>query len=145
MKKELGMKYFSEGYNCAQSVMLAFAKELNLSEEESAKIASPFGGGMGRMREVCGAVSGMFMVLGRIEGYGKPNPLAQKDLYTSVQKLAEEFKSESGSIVCKELLGLDNKEKDPTPSPRTERYYKKRPCIELVGLACEILEKHFEK
>ena len=141
-KKELGMDIFQKGYNCAQSVMGAFAGEMNMSFEEAVKIASPFGGGMGRMREVCGAVSGMFMVLGRMEGYDKVDREKQKELYEKVNILADKFKSETGSIVCRELLGLTKKEGDPTPDKRDENYYKKRPCVELVGLACEILEDY---
>ncbi len=141
-KKELGMNLFKQGYNCAQSVAGAFSDEMNMSVEEAVKIASPFGGGMGRMREVCGAVSGMFLVLWRIEGNDAVDPTKQKALYEKVQMLAEKFKSETGSIVCKELLGLTKKENDPTPEKRDEKYYKKRPCAELVGLACEIMEEY---
>ncbi|MBQ7257920.1 MAG: C_GCAxxG_C_C family protein [Abditibacteriota bacterium] len=141
-KKELGMNLFKQGYNCAQSVAGAFANEMSMSVEEAVKIASPFGGGMGRMREVCGAVSGMFMVLGRLEGYDQVDREKQKALYEKVNILADKFKAETGSIICKELLGLTKKENDLTPEKRDENYYKKRPCVELVGLACEILEDY---
>ena len=134
------MEYFSEGFNCAQAVMGAFAKEMDMTFAEAVKIASPFGGGLGRMREVCGAVTGMYMVLGRLEGYNSPNPEKQKALYETVQMLAEKFKAQTGSIVCKEITGLA---KDgATPEKRTEEYYKKRPCVEIVGLACEILDEY---
>ena len=142
-KKEVGMEYFSEGFNCAQDVMGAFAKEMDMTFAEAVKIASPFGGGLGRMREVCGAVSGMCMVLGRLEGYNTPDPEAQKKLYATVQELSEKFRAETGSIICREILGLDKKENDPTPEKRCDAYYKKRPCGETVGIACEILEKYF--
>ncbi len=141
-KKELGMNLFKQGYNCAQSVAGAFSDEMNMSVEEAVKIASPFGGGMGRMREVCGAVSGMFMVLGRLEGYDQVDREKQKALYEKVNILADKFKAETGSIICKELLGLTKKENDLTPEKRDEKYYKKRPCAELVSLACEIMEEY---
>lgn len=143
-KSDEGKKLFQSGYNCAQSVMGAFAEEMNITLEEAAKIASPFGGGMGRMREVCGAVSGMFMVLGKLCGYDTPNPEAQKKLYAAVQSLAGKFSDETGSLICKELLGLSKKENDPTPDRRTQEYYKKRPCAELVALACDILEEYLK-
>ena len=133
---------FRQGYNCGQSVFAAFADVLGMTVEEAAKIASPFGAGFGKLREVCGAVSGMFMVLGRMEGYDKVDREKQKELYEKVNILADKFKSETGSIVCRELLGLTKKEGDPTPDKRDENYYKKRPCVELVGLACEILEDY---
>ena len=141
-KKDIGMELFKSGFNCAQSVMGACACEMDMTLEEAVKIASPFGGGMGRMREVCGAVSGMFMVLGRLEGYDQVDRDKQKALYEKVNILADKFKAETGSIICKELLGLTKKENDLTPEKRDENYYKKRPCVELVGLACEILENH---
>lgn len=144
-KKEKGMEIFSQGYNCAQSVAGAFAEEVGKPFEEITKTVSPFGGGMGRMREVCGAVSGMFFVLGALEGYDSPNQEKKKELYATVQKLAEEFKKETGSIICSELLGLQEKQSDPTPDERNETYYKVRPCKELVGIACEILENYLSK
>ena len=134
-KRELGESYFAAGYNCAQSVVLAFKDELNIDEETIKKISSAFGGGMGRMREVCGAVSGMLMVLGMLKGYSDP-----KD----VKSLAGEFKEKNGSIICRELLGLSEKSSAPTPEARTPEYYKKRPCKLLVGDACEILEEYLQ-
>lgn len=144
--KEYAMKLFKDGYNCSQAVTAAFSDVTGVSFEDSVKIASSFGGGMGRMREVCGAVSGMFLVLGMIEGYSDPQDnIAKKAHYEKVQKLAEEFKKEHGSIICRELLGLDIKgSDDPTPAPRTETYYKKRPCVEMVGTAAEILDRYLE-
>lgn len=145
--KELAMQLFKDGYNCSQAVTAAFSDVTGVSFEDSIKFASSFGGGMGRMREVCGAVSGMFLVLGMIEGYSDPKDnVSKKAHYEKVQYLAGQFKKEYGSIICRELLGLDKKENsDPTPSERTETYYKKRPCGELVGTAAEILDRYLEK
>ncbi len=140
-KRELGENYFTSGYNCAQSVVLAFSEELGLEKDLLLKLSSPFGGGMGRLREVCGAVSGMFMVLGALEGYTSPTDTGSKmELYKKVQRLAKEFKDKNGTIICRELIGLEGAS-SPSPEKRTEEYYKKRPCKLLVGDACEILEK----
>ena len=133
---------FLEGYNCAQAVFCAFADEIGIEEEIALKLSSSFGGGMGRMREVCGAVSGMFMALGALRGYSSPDDNNEKkELYSKVQKLAEEFKKENGSIICRELLG-GGASQTPTPSERTPEFYKKRPCKEYVGIAAEVLAKH---
>lgn len=138
--REKATAYFLEGYNCAQSVLLAFCDDLNLDEEMAARLTSSFGGGMGRLREVCGAVSGMFLAAGLLYGYSDPKDTAgKKAQYERVQKLAREFSARNGSIVCRELLGLDHHTDAPTPSARTPEYYKKRPCAELVGDAAEIL------
>lgn len=95
------------------------------------------------MREVCGAVTGMFFVAGALYGYSNPKDFAaKKEHYERIQYLAAEFKGETGSIICRELLGMDGKDNDPTPSKRTKEYYKKRPCPEKVGLAAEIMEKY---
>lgn len=134
---------FVSGYNCAQAVLVAFHDQYDLDEETAMKVASAFGGGMGRLREVCGAVSGMFMVLGLL--YGDYDPLnndAKSIQYKNVQKLAAEFEKENGSIICRELLGIDEKVSDAVPSVRTQEYYKKRPCKKLVKAAAHILEKH---
>ena len=130
---------FTEGYNCAQAVFAAFSDVTGIESETSFKLSSGFGGGMGRMREVCGAVSGMFMVLGAVEGYTSPTDNAEKmELYAKVQKLAEKFKTENGSIICRELLG-GSPSSTPVPSERTAEYYQKRPCGELVEIAADIV------
>lgn len=140
-RREQAKAYFLEGYNCAQSVVLAFHKELGLDKETAARMASSFGGGMGRLREVCGAVSGMFLAAGLLWGYSRPDDSeGKKAQYQRVQALASAFRKKNGSIVCRELLGLDHKSDEPTPSARTSAYYKKRPCAELVADAAGILE-----
>ena len=143
-KKDEAMSLFKLGANCSQAVLGAFAKECNLSYDEAMKLASGFGAGMGRMREVCGAVSAMVLVANLKYGSADLSDKAAKDEhYKLIQKLAEEFKRENGSIVCRELLGLaKNENTSPISEARTESYYKKRPCAELVGMAAEILEKN---
>lgn len=133
---------FREGYNCAQSVLLAFANKVGLKEDEALKLASSFGGGMGRLREVCGAVSAMFMIAGILKGYTEPNnDIVKANHYKLIQDLAAEFKLKHGTIICRELLGLDGTEFSPIPSVRTEEYYKERPCEEFIKCAAEIVEE----
>lgn len=132
---------FLGGYNCAQAVAVAFCDVTGLEKDLAAKMASSFGGGMGRMREVCGAVSGMLMVAGLLYGYDTPGDDASKMAhYTLVQKLAGKFREQAGSIVCREIL--KNPPSDPKPTPRTEEFYKKRPCARLVLLAAQILDEY---
>ena len=134
---------FLGGYNCAQSVVVAFCDVTGLEPDFAAKLASSFGGGMGRMREVCGAVSGMLMVVGLLYGYDTPgDDAAKKEQYALVQQLAGQFRERVGSIVCREIL--KNPSTDPTPSPRTEEYYKKRPCARMVATAAEILDGYLQ-
>ena len=142
-KRELGESYFKEGYNCAQAVVLAFENELKLDRDFIAKSISGFGGGFGRMREVCGAVSGMVFVLSVLEGTVAPRDNdAKMQTYQKVQYLMNKFKEKNGTYICRELLSLPEVNSAPTPEKRTETYYKKRPCASLVGDACEILENY---
>ena len=131
---------FLKGYNCAQAVVVAFSDVTGLDESFSAKLSSSFGGGMGRMREVCGAVSGMLMVLSILYGYDTPgDDGSKKRLYTEVQDLAGKFREEVGSIVCREIL--KNPPSDPNPTPRTAEFYAKRPCARMVVTAGELLDE----
>jgi len=142
-KGEQAKAFFLEGYNCTQSVALAFGEETGIEKNTLLKTASSFGGGMGRMREVCGAVSGMFLVAGALYGYDDPKDLqAKKEHYARIQELAARFRARTGSIVCRELLGLEGKDKSPVPSERTGEYYKKRPCAEMIALAAELMEQY---
>ena len=155
----LAKEYFLKGYNCSQAVLLAFSDVTGLDETVAAKMASSFGGGFGRLREVCGTVSGMMMVFGIVYGYADPKAKEDKTMhYERVQELARRFREANGSIICRELLAGHAKTQPvkndadreqisamlsdvPKPTERTENYYKKRPCAELVALAAEILEK----
>ncbi len=136
---------FREGYNCAQAVYMAYADIYCISPEMAATISASFGGGMGRMREVCGACSGMFLVASHAIPANDPtNKEAKAANYKLVQELAADFKAEMGSIICRDLLGLNKKGDEPLPEERTEAYYKKRPCAEIVHHAAEVVGKHLE-
>lgn len=141
-RREMAMANFMKGYNCSQSIVLAFADMFDMDEKTLSKLSSSFGGGMGRLREVCGSVSGMFMVAGLLYGYDGPETGQVKaDHYARIQELARRFEEQHGSIVCRELLGLNVRHDVPVPEARTTEYYKKRPCPEIIGDAAEILEQ----
>lgn len=141
--ENMAKQLFLDGYNCSQSVVATFCDEMKMDRKQAIKMASSFGGGMGRMREVCGCVSGMFMVLGFLYGYDDPKVYeCKKELYERVQRLAKKFSDDNGSIICRELLGLEGKDTNPIPSIRTEEYYKKRPCPKLAGYASKILAEY---
>lgn len=142
-----------EGYNCCQAVVLAYNDIFGIDDSTAAALSSGFGGGMGRMREVCGSVSGMVLLAGLLKPATDPtDKAARTDNYALVQEVAAEFKAMNGSIVCKELLGLSSCNipagsgihgipESPVPSDRTAEYYKKRPCEELVGISARIIGK----
>lgn len=142
---EKAYEAFFKGYNCSQSVVLAFAPEMGLTEKQALQMAAGFGGGFGRMREVCGAFSGLTLVLGAL--YGSDDPAQKSQLYTEVQALAEQYRQRNGggSIICRELLGLSKPEGSPVASPRTAEYYKKRPCPELVRLAADLMAEYIQQ
>lgn len=138
---EYAAELFMRGYNCAQTVAVAFSDVAGLTADQAARMASSFGGGMGRMREVCGAVSGMLLVAGLLYGYETPgDDVSKKEHYTRVQYLAGKFREQVGSIVCREIL--KNPPSDPNPTPRTAEFYKKRPCVRMVVLAAQILDEY---
>lgn len=141
-------KNFVDGYNCAQATAIAFAEELNMDQASVARLASSFGGGMGRMREVCGAVSGALMVLGYLKGTdGTESGEVKMQHYARVQEFAKRFKALHGTILCRELL--ENvplkQEGSPMPEERTEAYYKTRPCAIFVEDAVSILEQMLQE
>ncbi len=142
-EKDRAVELFKDGYNCSQSVFTAFAYRFGIDEDTAKKISAGLGGGVGRMREVCGAVSGASMVIGSIcsATQGKDSESKQKN-YELVREFAKRFTDENGSIICRELLGLDVKMESSTkPENRTAEYYKKRPCVEVVECAARILEE----
>lgn len=151
---EKAKRLFKEGgYNCCQAVVLAYNDVFGLDDKTAASIASGFGGGMGRMREVCGSVSGMVFLSGLISPADNPSDKGARTAnYALVQEVAGEFKAINGSIICRELLGMsactqtqsDSTDihsipESPVPSDRTPEYYKKRPCEELVGISARII------
>ena len=134
---------FLEGYNCAQAITVAFSDVTGLDKDFSARMASSFGGGIGRMREVCGAVSGMVMVAGILYGYDSNSDDTSKQAhYQLVQALAGSFREEVGSIICREIL--KNPPSDPNPTPRTAEFYKQRPCAHMVMTAARILDAYIQ-
>lgn len=143
-RREKAISLFYEGYNCSQSVLLAFSDLIDDSEENLARLSFLLGGGVSRLREVCGAVSGMGMAAGMI--FPVPVPCTGKEKaenYKMMQSLAFEFKEKHGSYICRELLNIDKPgAQTPTPEARTPEYYKKHPCPELIGDAVGILEKY---
>ena len=141
---EKAAQLFMDGYNCTQAVVVAFCDVTGLEVSFAARLASPLGGGMGRMREVCGAVSGMLLVLGLLYGYDTPgDDVSKKRLYTEVQALAAEFRARTGSIICREIL--KNPSSDPNPTPRTADFYKTRPCARMVKLAADLMDDFIAK
>ena len=139
---EKAKRLFLEGYNCAQAVLCAFEDEIGQDRTLLAKMASSFGGGMGRLREVCGAVSGALMAIGLIRGYSDPKDFdGKKEQYAFVQEFARRFREQNGSIVCRELLSGVAVKEGTEPEKRTDDYYKKRPCPDLIYCAAHIAEE----
>lgn len=138
-KGEKAKELFKSGCNCSQAVAAAFCDETGLNEEFVKKLTIGFGGGMGRMREVCGAVSGMTFVISAIYNEDKGK------IYARIQEVANKFREQNGSIICRELLGLSiNGADSPVPEKRTTEYYKKRPCSEIVAIAADILDEYLK-
>ena len=143
-RADMAEKYFKEGANCSQAVLAAYADELRISVEFAMRLASGFGGGVGRMREVCGAFSGVVLIENLRNGFTDHTDKEAKDAcYARIQALASAFKEQSGSnsIICRELLSGSGATSGGASEPRGKEYYKKRPCVELVRLAAEIAEK----
>lgn len=145
-KAEQARRLFLSGANCAQAVLGTFHEECRLDRETALRLASGFGGGISRLREMCGALSGMILAENLIHGYSDLTDKAVKDAhYKRIRALVEEFRRETGAILCRELLGLAPGQSDePVSEARTGEYYRKRPCAEIVALAAGILDR-FEK
>ncbi len=144
-REQRARAYFLEGYNCAQSVGMAFSDLIGFSEEETARYLCGFGGGFSRMREMCGAISGMVFVLNVLYGHSLPKSHQEKaDYYALVQTLIRRFEEEFGYCRCGDLLGVSGPEA-PVPEERTEEYYQKRPCPNFIGRAAAILEEYLRK
>ena len=148
---EKAVELFKEGYNCSQSVVAAFADLYGFTPEQALKVSASFGGGIGRMRQTCGAACGLFMLAGLETGCTEGKDREGKEAnYKVVQELAEEFRKRNGSLICAELLGLSKTAPTPaTPEARTAEYYKKRPCVKMVEEAariwCEYLSTNSDK
>lgn len=136
------VRTFESGYTCAQSVFVTYADLFGMDRETALKLTSPMGGGIGRMREVCGAVSSMALLAGLKEGNTNPaNEEGKEKIYLLTRMLADKFKNQNGSIICRELLGMDGREESAKPSERTKEYYESRPCSRLVADAARIIEE----
>ena len=139
-KAKKAEELFLSGYNCAQSVFCAFCEDFGIDFETGLKMTSSMGGGMGRLREACGAVTSMFLIVGLAKGYiENNNDEIKAKHYKLIQDLAEKFKEENGSIICRELLGEDKN--GFIPDKRTKKYYESRPCVELVKFAAKLIQK----
>lgn len=138
---EKAIALFKEGYNCAQSVFLAFEDMYEMDHSMAVKLSSGFGAGMGKLREVCGCVTGAFMVASILKGYEDLTDAEEKKrVYGMIQEIAARFEKEKGTLICRELLGLKKGEDLEEPAVRTEEYYTSRPCAAMCGLAAEILD-----
>ena len=142
-RSQQAKEYFLQGYNCAQSVMLAFCDLLSMSPQQAAALSSSMGGGVARLRDVCGAVSAVALVLGGLYGYSGPETgSVKKEHYQRVRQVIERFQQENGHYVCRVLLGEEGQDSSPAPSARTATYYAKRPCGDYVESAARILEEY---
>jgi C_GCAxxG_C_C family probable redox protein len=137
---------FRSGCNCSQAVFTAFCDVTGMDEKTALKLSSSFGGGMGRLREVCGAYTGMFMVAGLLYGYSEiGNDILKGEHYALIQRLAGELREKYGSLLCRDLLGEEGKSSKPEPAKRTRDFYDKRPCAAIIRDAAAILDKLIEE
>lgn len=140
-REEIARNLFTEGYNCAQATFGAYADQLGLDKETAMRLASSFGGGMGKMREVCGAVTGALLAYGMLKGYSDPKDLtAKSEHYRMIQNFMKSFQEENGSYLCRDLLNGCASDHDHRPEARSEAYYRKRPCVDCVGSAVRLLD-----
>lgn len=145
-RTERAVALFENGYNCAQAVFVAHADLVGLDESAALRLSSSFGGGLGRQREVCGAVSGMCMVAGALFGYDDVNDINVKAKhYALVQEMCGKFREAYGSIICRELLDAKTATTSPVPSARTAEYYATRPCARFVAACCDILATYIDE
>lgn len=139
---EKAVQLFMEGCNCSQAVFAAYADDVGMSKETALRLSSSFGGGMGRLREVCGTVSAMFLVAGLLAGYSDVADKSLKDRhYQLIQQLAAEFREAHGSIICRDILKTNDT--SPVSAERTPEFYRTRPCVKCIVTATEILDRHF--
>lgn len=141
----LGKSNFLSGYNCCQSVLLAFKDKLNLPEETLIDLGSSFGGGIGRLRQTCGCISAMSIIMGLLYGkYNKDDVEAKANHYRLIQTLSNKFKERFGSYNCATLLNLKEENFDPMPSVRNKTYYESRPCAMYIYFMCELIDKEIK-
>jgi len=142
VKAQKALDYFNQGFNCAQSVFTAFHEEMGLSESDALKLSSSMGGGIGGLREVCGAFCGLSMVLGALKGYDTPTDMeAKKEHYARIQAQAERFTTEHGTLICRDLLASHGLVATRVPAERNADYYKARPCARYVESCAMMAEE----
>ena len=142
-RSERAIALFLDGCNCAQAVFGAFADLFGIEEKLALRLSSSFGGGLGRQREVCGAVSGMCMAAGALYGYDDvKDPVQKAAHYARIQELCGKFREMYGSIICRELLGAKRADDSPNPTPRDAEFYRTRPCARFIGACADILEEY---
>ena len=140
-RADYAVSLFESGYNCAQSVFAAYAELFGMDFGTALKMSGGMGGGMGRMREVCGAVSSMALLAGLKEGNDDPeNEAAKEHIYALVRDMSTQFKEKQGTIICRELLGIEGMEESAKPSVRTPEFYASRPCGKIIACAAQIIE-----
>ena len=145
-RRDQAEAFFLQGYNCAQATALAFADYFPFEQETLLRMISSFGGGISRLREVCGAMSAVFLTAGLLYGYhDAADETGKAAHYARIQDLAARFEAVYGSIICRELLGLSAHRDPPWPSKRTAEFYEKRPCKKIIGTAAEILEAYIKE
>lgn len=139
---EEAVRTFEKGYNCAQSVFVTYADILGMEREQALRLSSPMGAGIGRMREVCGTVIAMAMLAGLKQGNTDPDDMdAKEEIYALVRRMSDRFREESGSLICRELLGILEREESARPAERNAAYYSSRPCSRMVETAAKIIEE----
>ena len=144
--EEKAKELFYEGCNCSQAVFAAFCDITGIAFEDALKMSSLFGGGLGRLRETCGAVSGMVLAAGCLYGYNDiTDPSKKTEAYALTAEMVNKFRAQTGSIICRDLLGLTDYEYSPEAQPRTPDFYQKRPCVKCIGLAAQILDDVIQK
>ena len=140
-RADYAVSLFQSGYNCAQSVFAAYADLFGMDQGTALKMSSAMGGGVGRMREICGAVSAMAMLAGLKEGNADPHDEeAKAHIYALVRDMSGKFKEKEKTIICRELLGIEGMEESAKPTVRTAEFYRTRPCGRLIREAAEIIE-----
>ncbi len=140
-REKQAVRNFAQGHNCAQSVLMAYADVLGLTREQAAMVSVGFGGGMGRLRDHCGAYSAAVMLCGALEGPDGALKEHRTQTYARVQEVNRRFIQRNGSICCAELLGREKRPEAPTPEARTQAYYKSRPCARIIRYACKIIDE----
>lgn len=144
-REKQAVRRFAEGCNCAQAVLMTYADLLGLTPEQAAMVSVGFGGGMGRLREHCGAFSAAIMLCGALEGPEGALKEHRTATYARVQEVHRRFIQRNGTICCADLLGRARGAEAPTPEARTSEYYRSRPCARIIRSACQIIDEMLQE